>query len=250
MTDKTSPEKQRQNLHRINSAAAWFQKGIYHLFMLQEGKKSDAYSDTLRTYQCLYSLGVVQLLLDYDRLNINLNELSKREQEWAKIDLGSAMKHRMVQNKLGFPKEHLLHKVSKKTLSLFNRAIDARDNLIYRPFLHDKDNIWFWEDCTLEDLLKNIPKHNEIERVYQDFYEVIKIWDNYWARAYFITSLAAPLSNPPLTLLLNYVRLLNPSKSSLNLELLNSVRKYRHQILGIDFQEEYLDKLNQDQGIK
>jgi hypothetical protein len=34
--------------HRVKSASAVYQKGIYHLFMLRNGESSDAYARILR----------------------------------------------------------------------------------------------------------------------------------------------------------------------------------------------------------
>jgi hypothetical protein len=55
-------------------------------------------------------------------------------------------------------------------------------------------------------------------------------------------SLSLPLSTPPLTLLLNYARLLDSaSASNLDLHLLDEVRKYRNQLLDEVIEEKFLD---------
>ena len=56
---------------------------------------------------------------------------------------------------------------------------------------------------------------------------------------YFKIGLSDPLTRPPLTLLLNYARVLN--SEPLDLELLDEIRKYRNQLLGEEFPEKYLD---------
>src|SRR5439155_14344577 len=50
--------------HRTVSAAVAFQKGLYHLFLLQNNQPNDSYEQLIRTYQCVFQLCVTLVLLD------------------------------------------------------------------------------------------------------------------------------------------------------------------------------------------
>lgn len=43
-----------QILHRVWSSSAAFQKGLYHLFLLNRGSDVDNYAGVLRTYQAIF----------------------------------------------------------------------------------------------------------------------------------------------------------------------------------------------------
>jgi hypothetical protein len=49
--------------HRTVSAAVAFQKGLYHLFILQTDQ-TDSYGHLIRSYQCVFQLCVTLVLLD------------------------------------------------------------------------------------------------------------------------------------------------------------------------------------------
>jgi hypothetical protein len=147
-----------------------------------------------------------------------------------------------------------LHKISQETLRLYKNIDDARHNLIYRPDYASRElagkSLWFWEDCTLKELLQNIPTLDEVEQTYTEFYKSIntEIKDNDKSTViYFKAGIVAPLSGPPLTLtlLLKYAHMLN-SRSTLGLDLqdfqlLDEVRKYRNQLLDEVIEEKFLD---------
>jgi hypothetical protein len=50
--------------HRIRSASAAFQKGIYHLFVQRYHGTADLFTSVIRLYQCLFQLCLTYLLLD------------------------------------------------------------------------------------------------------------------------------------------------------------------------------------------
>jgi hypothetical protein len=52
--------------HRLWSASATFQKGLYHLFILQRRSDADAYARVLRAYQVLFLLVETGYLLDLE----------------------------------------------------------------------------------------------------------------------------------------------------------------------------------------
>jgi hypothetical protein len=235
-------EAQRQG-HRIWSASAMFQKGIYHLFRLRKSDFSDAFDKTLRLYQCVFLICVTQMLLDFE--GVQFRKLGKRDKERANNDPGAAITHSWVEKWPGFNSNHLLHEVSQETKQLYQNICDARHNLIYRPYLVARDNIWFWEDCTLEELLRARPTVNDVEQTYKDFYKSIKSGgdrqdqDSLYIR-FFRNFVGMNSSNSQLTILLKYARALNP-KSNLNLQLLDEIRRYRNQLLGEEIEEKFLD---------
>jgi hypothetical protein len=67
----------------------------------------------------------------------------------------------------GFPPGHSLRQASVAALALYNRVVDARHTVIYRPMLL-KRNGWFWEDCSMIDYVTGLPDADELERVYRD----------------------------------------------------------------------------------
>ena len=62
----------------------------------------------------------------------------------------------------GFPVGHHLHSVSKLTLDLYDKTVEARHSLIYRPFMLAN----LWEDCTVIKMIENVPSHSEIKAAY------------------------------------------------------------------------------------
>ena len=241
-------DEDEQKRHRIESASAMFQKGIYHLFVLKNINYSDAFDRTLRLYQCMFWIRVALILLDFEGEKFDRN-MRKREIEWANRDPGAAILHSRAEKPTGFKKGHPLHKISQETLQLYKKVVDARHNLIYRPYYESRDmggkSSWFWEDCTLKGLLQNIPTLDEVEQAYKEFYKSIntEIKDNDKSvLIYFKVSIWDQLNTPPLTLLLNYAHMLNSEATSgLDLQLLDEVRKYRNRLLDEDIKEKFLD---------
>ena len=240
--------------HRVESATVTFQKGIYHLFVLIKQPEKDVYSQIVRTYQCVFQICLSQLLLDKKyELNQRVRNLSRRLKKFCQkdnepiqnveptrkhLDPACLITHSVFENKKwnGFPTGHPLFSVSQSALDLFNRVVDARHNLIYRPFLLDQ---MFWEDCTLSELIEKSPRINEVEKVYTDF--LGGLWD--WRAIesgtriskYFIQTLFIPYTDrqnirPSETLLLSYARMLNPD----NQQITEDVRKYRNMLLNVD----------------
>jgi hypothetical protein len=171
--------------HRIRSASAAFQKGMYHLFVQRYRGTADLFTSVIRLYQCLFQLCLTYLLLDstfsiesdYIRLR-RLTRLcddpkrpTRRELDPAVVVNHSTFEHGKW---LGFPQSHALHLGSIKSLSLLQTIVDARHNLVYRPFMLDR----LWEDCTLMDLLENRPTTEEVEHVYRQFISEVFSWHN------------------------------------------------------------------------
>src|SRR5436309_276617 len=75
--------------HRVESATAAFQKGLYHLFITNKRNQPDRYGQIIRTYQCLFQICVSQLLLDTNfSLRSELSRLPRRLRQCCQ-DLGS-----------------------------------------------------------------------------------------------------------------------------------------------------------------
>lgn len=172
--------------HRIRSASATFQKGIYHLFMRKNQSKTDLFAVILGLYQCLFQLCLTQLLLDSDfsisssdirlrrlrALCTDPNNPTRRE-----IDPAAIVNHSTFErqgNWRGFRIDHSLHLSSVESLKLLQRISDARHNLVYRPFMLDH----LWEDCTLIDLLQTRPTLDEAENTYSVFISGVFKWYN------------------------------------------------------------------------
>ena len=123
--------------HRVESASAVFQKGVYHLFMLERHPASEHFAQVLREYQTLFQLCLTQLLLDTNyslnskakpkRLPSRLRDLCQDQQQPSRNDLDPAclIDHSTFENKKwsGFPKNHPLHGVSKRTLDIHGRVV-------------------------------------------------------------------------------------------------------------------------------
>ncbi|MFH1353587.1 MAG: hypothetical protein ABIH68_08455 [bacterium] len=166
--------------HRIESASAVFQKGLYHLFILMKRKLKDPYERIIRIYQCLFQINLTQLLLDFD-YQINSKHIPKRLKCMCRdpkrptredIDPASLINHSVFENNIwkGFPQGHPMHKISKKSIMLYKNVVGARHNLLYRPFLL---NNRYWEDCTLISLLERVPQNGNIEEIYKIFIKSI-----------------------------------------------------------------------------
>jgi hypothetical protein len=239
--------------HRIESATAAFQKGLYHLFVLKKRTEGDVYAQVIRIYQCLFQICLSQLLLDSNfTLNTAVQRLARRlrqrcqnPQQPARKDLDPAclVTHSVFENRSwnGFPMSHPLGSVTKFALALYAHVVDARHNLLYRPFLLDG---LLWEDCALIDLIGETPSANDVESVYREF--ISAIWD--WqaieqdsrVSKYFIQTLFVPYKDkrrnrPTETLLITYARMLNPGDHQLPAEL----RDYRNELLDVGNDSRY-----------
>ncbi|HEX7997924.1 MAG TPA: hypothetical protein VF528_05995 [Pyrinomonadaceae bacterium] len=262
--------------HRIASASAAFQKGIYHLFMLRHRETSDYYAQILRAYQSLFQLCLTQLLLDMDHqlkskdIPVRLRKLCwDRENPTRKeLDPAAIVTHSVFENGRweGVKVGHPLRNVSKAAVKLYKRVVDARHNLIYRPFMLDGP---FWEDCTLLDLLSIVPKADEVEQAYREFARAMMEWNTIereetakWIKSLTDTSIGSAVhlekstdknntirlrcagyflqmlftvyedrrdNRPTETLLLTYARMMNPGDE----ELLKSIKEYRNQLLDL-----------------
>jgi hypothetical protein len=260
--------------HRIRSASATFQKGIYHLFIQKSQNISDLFAAILGLYQCLFQLCLTQLLLDSD-FSINSKDIRlKRLRDLCKdpknptrreIDPAAIVTHSAFEEQgswRGFRASHPLHLSSVKSLKLLQRIIDARHNLVYRPFLLEH----LWEDCTLIDLLETRPTVDEAETVYREFISAVVKWhneyepkrfeeqkkhlatitkDNYMnplqhhippvGPGYFLDQIFMIYEDrrdarPTESLLLTYARMLNPN----NPALLESLKHYRNDLLELE----------------
>jgi hypothetical protein len=263
--------------HRVMSASAVYQKGIYHLFMLKHREASDAYARILRVYQCLFQLCLTQLLLDME-YQLKSRDISPRLKEHCRdrenptrkeIDPAAIVTHSVFEKGrwTGAKRGHPIHEISKKTIKLYKRVVEARHNLIYRPFMLAG---YFWEDCTLLDLLSTVPEVEEIEKAYEGLIPAMLKWNTVEDRGSFQTvkiptDKAAPGTpvgddteiklysvrpryagyflqmlfmvyedrrdrRPTETLLSTYARMMNPDDE----ELLRSIREYRNQIIDLE----------------
>lgn len=243
--------------HRTVAAAVAFQKGIYHLFVLRGNPQTDSYEKLLRSYQCIFQLGVTLVLLDEAfLLNALLGHLpgplkglcgdptNPRRDE---LDPACVITHSVFERSkwAGFPKTHTLAPIGTEVLKLYERVVKARHNLLYRPFLLDNTKppfsvfAPFWEDCTLQGLIGGAPRWQEIEASYRRFAAALWEWRNCDRRSEipqkFIFALFEPYidrggQQPPATVLLRYARLL----SSDNQAMLAGLLKYRNELVDQD----------------
>jgi len=260
--------------HRIRSGSAAFQKGIYHLFIQRYYGTADLFTSVIRLYQCLFQLCLTYLLLDstfsIDSGDIRLKRLTKlcadpKRPTRREIDPAAVVNHSTFEEHgkwQGFPPSHPLHLGSVKSLGFLQSIVDARHNLIYRPFMLDR----LWEDCTLMDLLENRPTTEEVEGVYRQFVSEVFSWYSEYepkrqdaVKEYLATLTLQDLpdhprhdvppvgpayflehvfmiyedirdSRPTETLLLTYARMLNGD----NYALLADLKKYRNNLLTVD----------------
>lgn len=263
--------------HRIDSATAVFQKGIYHLHFLKNQEGLDIFVRVLRTYQCLFQLCLTELLLDFSyqlrssSIPVPLKKhcSNPKEPTRSEIDPSAIVTHSVFEKGTkgywgGPPKGHHLYTIGQRSLDLINKVIEARHNLIYRPFLLNRGGK-FWEDCSLLDLLQDIPNVDEVETAYKEFIQaMLKLyleeqekWKNLPPPPPLTTKRLRPVDKPvqPFystsfleglfdayrdirnnrlteTLLLSYARMLNPD----NLEIVDSIKVYQRQLFNsVDF---------------
>ncbi len=235
--------------HRIESASAVFQKGIYHLFILRTNRVVDIYEKVLRVYQCLFSLCSTQLLLNMNyrfprssepKFNkfrkhcVNQNEITRKD-----IDPAAIIEHNdLNKGNWQFPKNHKLGHSSQQTLRLYKRALNTRHNTIYRPFLLDNS---YWENCTLSNLIIDLPKEQEIEDSFRQFLEGMIQWlqldikngdeDDSYAQD-FLQKLFFPYTDEKRTetIYIKYARMLNPD----NEDIINLAKEYRNNLLEVN----------------
>jgi hypothetical protein len=231
--------------HRVESATAAFQKGLYHLFLIKKRSEADMYSQIIRTYQCLFQICLSQLLLDSSfSLNGKLQHLPRRlrllcldpsRPTRSDLDPACLITHSIFEDRKWacFPPQHPLYSVSKLALDLYGRVVDARHNLLYRPFLLDG---LFWEDCTLINLVGSAPSPDEIEQLYQKFVSAVWDWSTvekgsrvaeYFIQTLFVVYKDRGGNRPTETLLLTYARMLNPNDT----RLIADLRDYRNELL-------------------
>lgn len=233
--------------HRIESASAVFQKGIYHLFILKTSRITDIYEKVLRSYQCLFLLCLTQLLLDMN-FSIRTSSIQKRlknicsdpSQPTRKdIDPAALINHSIFEDRKwnGFLVNHPLNISSNDTLNLFDRVVNARHNIIYRPFLLDNS---YWENCTLINLIRDLPKEQEIENSFRQFLEGMIQWlqldikngdENSYAQE-FLEKLFFPYADEKRTetIYIKYARMLNPD----NEDILHLAKEYRNNLLEVN----------------
>jgi hypothetical protein len=250
--------------HRIRSASAAFQKGIYHLYFLSGNDAQETFSKIVRTYQCLFQLCLTHLLLDFE-YELDAKEIQGRLRNLCKsrnaptrseIDPAAIVKHSVFENKQwkGRIASHPLHGSSKKALALYHKTVDARHNLMYRPFMLETH----WEDCTLMRLLGSVPEGQQIDSAYKEFFHgMLKLekverdelpkrmeasrkvqlgqphrkLKPFFAHS-FLSDLFKPYRDihgvrPTESLLLTYARMLNPHNS----ELLTDIVTYRNKLI-------------------
>jgi hypothetical protein len=245
-------------LHRVASASAAFQRGIYHLYLLVHQQEPDAYASVLRTYQCLYLHLVTMLLLDFSGFSLNSLPISRRFQKHAsdgkrptrrEIDPAALVTHTTFEDDKwkGFSQDHPLSKLGMDAKELYGRTVEARHNLLYRPFLLNP-GLYRWEDCRLMDLLQGLPQPTAVEQVYRDFAQAVCNWQvgaDQRSRsqdeestapypAYILELCFLPYEDeqetwPKETLLLRYARLLTGSSDG----LLQDLREYRNHLLDL-----------------
>ena len=260
--------------HRIRSASAAFQKGIYHLYVQRFHGAEDLFTSVIRSYQCLFQLCLTYLLLDSTFSirsdDIRLRRLTKlcadpKRPTRREIDPAAVINHSIFEKHgkwHGLPSSHPLHSGSVKALRFLQTIVDARHNLVYRPFMLDR----LWEDCTLMDLLKNRPTTEEIEDAYRQFMSEVFNWHSEYepkrqdaVKKYLATLTLQDLpdhprrdvppvgpayfldhvfmiyedirdSRPTETLLLTYARMLNGDNEA----LLEDLKTYRNDLLQVD----------------
>lgn len=250
--------------HRLSSATAAFQKGIYHLFFLSTMDSQEHFSKILRTYQCLFQLCLTYLLLD-SSYKLDAKHLPSRLRKLcddaeaptrAEIDPAAIVTHSVFENRKwkGLGKSHPLHLSSKGALDLYQRTVEARHNLLYRPFMLAN----YWEDCTLINLLDSVPSSQEVEAAYKKFLQQMLEWSkveqeemperieavtkalrgephnevNPICAGNFLYDLFKPYQDmygvrPTESLLLTYARMLNPKDEV----LLRSIVIYRNSLI-------------------
>lgn len=250
--------------HRISSATATFQKGIYHLYFLVSQDSQEWYAKILRTYQCLFQLCITQLLLDSDfsldakHIQQRLRNLCKNPDQplRSEIDPAALITHSVFENRKwkGLQKHHPLHLSSVMALDVYHKTVEARHNLIYRPFMLEN----YWEDCKLINLLGSVPSCAEVESAYKTFFGGMLDWVDLEQKemserfntkvnassgdlhdkirpiyaSNFLYDLFRPYRDrfgmrPTESLLLTYARMLNPNDE----KLLQSITIYRNNLI-------------------
>jgi hypothetical protein len=165
--------------HKITSASALIQKGMYHLFLLTQRPETDRFTHVLRMYQCLFSLSCSMLFLN-SKFRLNEEDLKRGKKILTrfkvdptkpmreKIDPTVLLTHSHVEKAPPFPPGHPLCSANMMANALIQRVNDARHTLIYRPMLLAGDP-WLWDDCKLFEYFARLPGPCEVERIYKDF---------------------------------------------------------------------------------
>lgn len=159
--------------HRLWSSSATFQKGLYHLFLLKTNGDADAYARVLRTYQVLFFLVATGYLLSE-------REIPKPKNHEPAADPAGDLTHKHLRSWEGFRRGHPMAVVSKQSVELLGKVWEARNNLIYRPYMFmqgEGRNGGYFEDCTLRNLMPHVPTLAEIESVYVQFLRAAGEWN-------------------------------------------------------------------------
>ncbi|HXE95581.1 MAG TPA: hypothetical protein VN642_04210, partial [Dongiaceae bacterium] len=119
-------------IHRIESSAAVFQKGLYHLFLLSNKAEIDIYSTIIRKYQVLFQLCLTCYLLDFNA-NIEIKNLNKRLKKICKdpnnttgeeLDPAATITHSVFENG-NWPDQidSTLYATSKTSVTLISKVV-------------------------------------------------------------------------------------------------------------------------------
>jgi len=256
---------------RLHAAAVAYQRGLYHLFILKQDGDIDDYTRGLRTYAAVFQLCATHVLLDktftFQKLpgelrRVIVNDRPTRQ----KIDAAALVTHSLLTAdarngnrgwRVGFSDGHPLRASSELALGLFDRTVECRHTLLYRPFLLKGAGGYQWEDCPLMDLVEDIPTTEQIENAYTSFARAMRVrageieegksaddfagtqWSNDLqgnnGPAKFLYYLFEPFEDrtggrPTESLLLSYGRLLLRNNDI----LLGKLRDYRNALLEID----------------
>lgn len=147
---------------RVHAAAVAYQRGLYHLFMLKQDGGSDACTRGLRAYAAVFQLCAVHVLLDktftFQNLPHGLRRVVVNDDRPTrqKIDAAALVTHSLLtadrrnHNRkwpVGFSDGHPLRASAEVALRLFDRTVECRHTLLYRPFLLENGGKYEWMDC-------------------------------------------------------------------------------------------------------
>lgn len=237
--------------HRIRSASAVFQKGIYHLFALKYSPNIDVFSKVLRSYQCTLYLCIVLFLLDKEK-DVTIDHIEKRLKNLCndrqspnpdELDPAAVVKHSYFELRddgksrcwQGFNQDHCFQDISQKVLNLNDRLVEARHELMYRPLLTEQA----WEDCRLMSFLEGIPNVEDIEEAYTVFFNAamenyqLDRWIDFFIERLFVVFEDRNKQRPTETLLLTYARMMDLRVVNSLDETLKQLAEYRNNLICI-----------------
>jgi hypothetical protein len=241
----------RKHDHRVKSASATFQKGVYHLFRLHRERAHDHFGRILRAYQCVFELCRALLLLDFAH-TLDPRDAQKRlRQRYCKdpknptldeLDPAVIVDHATFEygRWRGFAVGHPLCSASASALTLHERLVYARHTMVYRPRLIVLGTGPTWEDCDLLAELGRAPEVDEIEDAYRQFVTGIVAWESEETgsgtrtAAYFLQCLFLPYEDrdgarPTETLFSTYARAMDDDE-----RMLQDALAYRNGIVSPD----------------